>query len=139
MFVDLLKQHNLSVTAVRIAVLNAVKKHAHIDANTIYTSVQNEISTASKQAIYNNLHALVDCGIIREINPTGVAALYEFEHRDNHHHLVCRSCNAIVDVDCQGQRPCLPIKDNHGFVIDEAEITFWGICPTCQLTEKGEK
>ncbi len=136
---EILKEHKLSLTSVRLSVLRAVEKHAHADVNAIYAYVTKEISTASKQAIYNNLHTLVEHGIVREINPTGSAALYEFECHDNHHHLICRSCEQIVDVDCKENRPCLSPESNHGFVIDEAEVTFWGLCPNCQNTTKGNQ
>jgi Fur family ferric uptake transcriptional regulator len=130
---EMLKARSLSVTAVRLAVLQAIDAHAHVDADTIFSAVFKEIATTSKQAIYNNLHTLVEHGLIREIKPKGFSCLYELRVGDNHHHLVCRSCGSVVDTDCvAGAKPCLKPADMHGYLIDEAEITFWGLCPRCQ-------
>ncbi len=132
-FEDLLKAHKLSLTSVRLAVLESLEDQPHSDAARIFENVQNKISTASKQAIYNNLNTLVEHGIVREINPTGHASLYETRTNDNHHHMVCKGCNSVVDVDCEHQEsPCLSPKNDHGFIVDEAEIVFWGVCPECQ-------
>jgi Fur family ferric uptake transcriptional regulator len=134
----LLKQHNLSLTSVRLAVLEALDAHPHADANLLFEVVQRKIDTASKQAIYNNLNTLVEHGIIREIKPKGHVSLYETRIDDNHHHIVCRECNLVMDAECHGFAPCLSPAHNHGFAIDEAEVIFWGICPACQSTKKGE-
>lgn len=130
----ILKEHNLSLTSVRVAVLEALYKHPHSDAATIFDIVHGEIKTTSKQAIYNNLNALVEHGIVREIKPKGQSSLYETKVGDNHHHIICRNCQKVMDTDCHAFAPCLSPMNNHGFVIDEAEVTFWGICPTCQKT-----
>jgi Fur family transcriptional regulator, stress-responsive regulator len=128
----ILKENNLSLTAVRLAVLDALHKCPHSDATTIFTIVHKKIATASKQSIYNNLNTLVECGIVREIKPKGQPSLYETRIRDNHHHIVCKSCHKVMDTECHAFAPCLSPMNNHGFVIEEAEVTFWGICPTCQ-------
>lgn len=130
----ILKENNLSLTAVRLAVLEALHKHPHSDATTIFTIVHKKIATASKQSIYNNLNTLVECGIVREIKPKGQPSLYETRIGDNHHHIVCKNCHKVMDTECHAFAPCLSPMNNHGFVIDEAEVTFWGICPTCQKT-----
>jgi Fur family ferric uptake transcriptional regulator len=137
---NILKNKDLSLTSVRVAVLDVLKKLPHSDASTIYKQVQKKIATASKQAIYNNLHTLLEHGIVREIKPKGLPSLYETRIDDNHHHLICRHCQQIIDVDCQDFAPCLSPIDRHGFVIDEAEITFWGSCPAClnSTTNTGE-
>jgi Fur family ferric uptake transcriptional regulator len=130
----LLKKHNLSLTSVRLAVLEALEHHPHSDAAQIFKTVQSKIAAASKQAIYNNLHMLVEHGIIREIKPKGRASLYETRINDNHHHIVCKHCSYVMDADCLDYAPCLAPVNDHGFAIKEAEIIFWGICPTCQTT-----
>lgn len=130
---DLLHDHRLSVTPVRLAVLRVLDAHPHSDAEKIFGFVKEEISTTSKQAIYNNLNALVEHELLREIKPKGQSSLYERRVGDNHHHVVCRSCNAVFDTECKGCAPCIEPADSHGFIIDEAEVVFWGICPSCQL------
>ncbi len=132
----LLKKHNLSLTSVRLAVLQALEAHPHSDANRIFESVQSKISSASRQAIYNNLNALVEHGIIREIKPKGQASLYETRINDNHHHIICRNCNLVMDTDCRAHAPCLKPVHDHGFAIDEAEIIFWGTCPDCKTNTR---
>ena len=138
---NILKDHRLSLTAVRLAMLDALRAHPHSEAGHIFDVVKSKITTTSKQAIYNNLSKLVKCGIIREIQPKGRSSLYETRAGDNHHHIVCRHCQLIIDTDCLDAAPCLVPKDNHGFIIDEAEVTLWGICPSCQKlkTKKGAK
>jgi Fur family ferric uptake transcriptional regulator len=128
----ILKEHNLSLTSVRLAVLDVLHKHPHSDAMTIFEIVHKKIKTTSKQAIYNNLTALVEHGIIREIKPKGHPSLYETKVGDNHHHLVCKKCHKVMDTDCHAFAPCLSPMNSHGFIIDEAEVTFWGVCPSCQ-------
>ena len=139
----LLKQHELSLTAVRLAVLETLEIHPHSDADKIFNIVKNKIATTSKQAIYKNLNALAERGIIREIKPKGRSSLYETRTGDNHHHLVCRQCGAVRDTDCFDHAPCLEPMCNHGFKVDEAEVIFWGLCPPCQKnlikTERKEK
>lgn len=127
-----LKHHKLSVTPIRLAVLAALDANPHVEAETIFNIVKKQITTASKQAIYNNLHALVDHGLLREIKPKGQSSLYESRVDDNHHHLVCRECNLVMDTDCKSVAPCLTPSNTHGFIIEEAEVVFWGICPKCQ-------
>jgi Fur family ferric uptake transcriptional regulator len=131
---DVLKKHHLSLTPVRLAVLNVLHNTPHIDAAAVLKGVQEQIATASRQAIYNNLHTLVDHGIIREIKPKGHPSLFETRTGDNHHHVVCRSCHEVMDVDCRAQQPCLSPYHQYGYEIDEAEIVFWGLCPACQKT-----
>jgi len=137
---NLLKAHDLSLTAVRLAVLEALQAQPHSEAGHIFDLVKEKITTTSKQAIYNNLNTLVEHEIVREIKPKGRPSLYETRTGDNHHHIVCRHCNLIMDTDCFGVAPCLEPMDNHGFIIDEAEVVFWGFCPSCQkdTTRKGE-
>jgi len=128
----ILKSHNLSLTSVRLAVLEALNNYPHSEAGHIYEVVKIKIATTSKQAIYNNLNTLVAHGIVREIRPKGRASLYETRTGDNHHHIVCRQCQVILDTDCLDVAPCLEPTNYHGFVIEEAEITLWGLCPSCQ-------
>ncbi|MBF6335304.1 transcriptional repressor [Nocardia abscessus] len=128
-----LRSAGLRVTAPRLAVLNAVVARPHSDADTVAATVREALGSVSTQAVYDVLHACVRAGILRRIEPAGSSALYETRIGDNHHHLVCRSCGAVADVDCAvGAAPCLDPSDAHGFVIDEAEVVFWGLCPTCR-------
>jgi len=129
---DALRKAGLQVTAQRLAVFQAVRAAPHAIADEINESVRLEIGSISRQAVYDALNVMAEHGLIRRIQPAGSAARYE--HRvDNHHHLVCRGCGATVDVDCTvGQAPCLQTDDDHGFTIDEAEVIFWGVCPSCQ-------
>lgn len=138
-YTHLLKERNLSLTAVRLAVLEALHNYPHSDASFIFEIVQQRIPAASLQAVYNNLNALVAHGIIREIKPKGLASLYETRTGDNHHHIVCRQCNGVMDTDCAGCPPCLAPINDHGFILDEAEIIFWGVCPKCQQPKKEKK
>ena len=128
-----LRQHGLQVTAQRLAVLRAVAIRPHGTADDIEEVVCAEIGAISRQAVYDALGTLTENGLIRRIQPARSAARYEDRVDDNHHHLVCRSCGRTVDVDCAvGSRPCLDAADDHGFTIDEAEVIYWGYCPTCQ-------
>ena len=128
-----LRQHDLPVTAQRLAVLRAVSQHPHATADDLAESVRSEIGTISRQSVYNVLNVLTDKGIIRRIQPADSAALYEDRIGDNHHHLVCRSCGKTEDVCCAvGEAPCLHAHDHRGFRIDEAEVIYWGTCPGCQ-------
>ncbi|UAK34260.1 transcriptional repressor [Nocardia asteroides] len=128
-----LRAAGLRVTAPRLAVLNVVAQRPHSDADTVAATVREALGSVSTQAVYDVLHACVRAGILRRIEPAGSSALYETRIGDNHHHLVCRSCGAVADIDCAvGSAPCLAPSDANGFVIDEAEVVFWGLCPTCR-------
>ncbi len=131
--ITLLQKHNLSVTAARLAILWAVRQHPHSDADMILKQARQKAGSLSKQAVYDNLHALTQKGIIRSIQPMGHSARYEPNEDDNHHHIVCRSCGHTADIHCEmGKAPCLDPSHTHGFAIDEAEVIFWGLCPSCQ-------
>jgi Fur family ferric uptake transcriptional regulator len=126
---ELLREHGLRVTVQRLAVLRAVANHPHCTADAVAEGVRSEIGTIAKQAVYDVLGALCDKGLLRRIQPAGSAALYD-PRVDNHHHLICRTCGETVDVDCAiGKAPCLTVDTD--YVVDEAEVTFWGICPDC--------
>ncbi|HMG42491.1 MAG TPA: Fur family transcriptional regulator [Acidimicrobiales bacterium] len=128
----LLRQHGLQVTAQRLAVLRAVSDHPHSAADDIYTVVRAEIGAISRQAVYSALATLTDKGLLRRIQPAGSPARYEGRVGDNHHHLICRTCNRMVDVDCAvGDTPCLTAADDSGYEVDEAEVMYWGRCPEC--------
>lgn len=123
----------MRVTAPRLAVLAAVHGGGHLNADAIAVAARAHLGTLSRQAVYDNLHALLEVGLVRRIEPANAPALYEARVGDNHHHLVCRNCGRVEDVDCVvGHRPCLEPAATHDFVIDEAEVIFWGICPICQ-------
>ena len=129
----LLRTHGLSVTAQRLAVLRAVCKLPHSPADAIESEVRAELGTVSKQAIYDVLGALTDKGILRRVQPAGSPALYDPRVGDTHHHAICRTCGAVVDIDCAvGEAPCLTAAAGSGFEIDEAEVVYWGTCPTCR-------
>jgi Fur family transcriptional regulator, stress-responsive regulator len=128
----MLRTASLHVTRPRVAVLAAVHDHPHADTYSIIDLVRQELSGVSRQAVYDVLHALTNAGLVRRIHPRGSVARYESRVGDNHHHVVCRSCGAIADVDCAvGHAPCLTAADDHGFVIDEAEVIYWGLCSEC--------
>ena len=130
---QLLRDNGLQVTAQRLAVMRAVSAHPHATADDVSDAVRGEIGTISRQSVYDTLGLLFAHRLIRKIQPAGSPARYEDRVGDNHHHLVCRSCGQTVDVDCAvGERPCLHANDDHGYAIDEAEVVYWGICPTCQ-------
>ena len=129
---ELLREQGLQVTAQRIAVLRSVAANPHTTANDIAAAVRNEIGTISRQAVYDSLSVLAAHDLIRVIQPAGSPARYEDRVNDNHHHLVCRTCGTLVDVDCAvGERPCLEPADDWDFHIDEAEVIYWGVCPDC--------
>ena len=129
---ELLRQHGVQVTAQRLAVLQAVSTCPHITADAVAEDVRAEIGAISRQAVYDALGVLADKGILRRIQPAGSPARYEDRVADNHHHLVCRSCGRLVDVDCAvGDTPCLTAADDWSFEIDEAEVIYWGQCPEC--------
>jgi Fe2+ or Zn2+ uptake regulation protein len=128
----LLRHEGLQVTAQRLAVLRAVFDGPHSTAAEIAAIVRSEIGSVSRQGVYDALAVLTDRGIIRRIQPTGSPARYEDRVDDNHHHLICRSCGRMVDVDCAvGEAPCLTAIEDHGYAIDEAEVVYWGRCPEC--------
>ncbi len=129
---DLLRGAGLRVTRPRMAVLAAVQQHPHADTDALIGVVRQDLREVSHQAVYDVLRALTTAGLVRRIQPSGSVARYESRVADNHHHLVCRSCGRIEDVDCAVLRtPCLTASDDHGYVIDEAEVTYWGLCPDC--------
>lgn len=134
---DLLRRNGVAVTAQRLAVLRAVAGRPHATADDIAEDVRTEIGTISRQAVYNVLGVLTEKLLIRRIQPAGSAARYENRTGDNHHHLVCRDCGKTVDIDCTvGKAPCLTPADHSGFLIDEAEVVYWGICPDCLQKDK---
>ena len=127
-----LREASLYVTRPRVAVLDAVCEHPHADTYSIIGHVRERLGSVSQQAVYDALGALTDAGLLRRIHPRGSVARYESRVGDNHHHVVCRSCGTIADVDCSvGFAPCLTASDAHGFAIDEAEVIYWGVCPEC--------
>lgn len=134
----LFRRHGLRLTAQRLAVLRAVGRSPHSTADEIHTLVRADIGAASRQAVYDALGALADRGLVRRIQPAGSPARYEDRVGDNHHHLVCRRCHQLVDVDCAtGEAPCLTAADRYGYEIDEAEVTWWGLCPDCLRLQAG--
>ena len=136
-FEGLLRGAGLRVTRPRVAVLQAVHSQPHADTESIIGVVRTNLGAVSHQAVYDVLRALTSAGLVRRIQPSGSAARYEARVGDNHHHVVCRSCGAIADVDCAvGVAPCLEPSDAAGFAVDEAEVTFWGLCPDCQSTRE---
>ena len=127
-----LRAASLRVTQPRLAVLDAVRAQPHLDTQALIHAARARLGAVSHQAVYDVLRALVDSGLVRRIQPDGFDARYEARVGDNHHHLVCRDCGAIADVDCAtGAAPCLTPSADAGFVIDEAEVVFWGRCPSC--------
>jgi Fur family transcriptional regulator, stress-responsive regulator len=134
-----LREAGLRVTRPRLSVLSVLADRPHADADTIVTGARNLHPTLSPQAVYGVLKALVAGGLARRIVFAGAPALYELRVGDNHHHLVCRSCGAVADVDCAvGAAPCLMPSDTAGFVVDEAEVVFWGLCPACRVRTPAE-
>jgi Fur family transcriptional regulator, stress-responsive regulator len=132
---QLLRGAALRVTRPRLAVLDAVHAHPHADTDSIIRAARGDLPDVSHQAVYDVLRVLTDAGLVRRIQPAGSVARYEARVGDNHHHMVCRSCQDIVDVDCAtGSAPCLTASDDHGFAVDEAEVIYWGRCPTCSTS-----
>ena len=130
---DQLRANGLHVTAQRIAVLEAIGAHPHATTEQLTTIVRDELGAISRQAVYDTLATFVEQRLIRRIQPSGSVARYEDRVADNHHHLVCRRCEVVYDIDCAvGDTPCLTAADDHGFEIDEAEVVYWGLCPACQ-------
>jgi Fur family ferric uptake transcriptional regulator len=131
----LLRGAALRVTRPRVAVLSTVHQHPHADTDSIIRIVRADLGDVSAQAVYDVLRALTTAGLVRRIEPAGSVARYEARVGDNHHHVVCRSCGDIADVDCAvGDTPCLTASDDHGYVIDEAEVVYWGLCPACSTS-----
>jgi len=129
---DLLRGVGLRVTRPRLAVIRAVGMRPHADTTTVLNDVRAELETVSHQAVYDVLDALTRTGVVRRIQPAGSVARYELRVGDNHHHVVCRTCGVVADVDCAvGSAPCLSAAEDHGFTIDEAEVVYWGTCPDC--------
>ena len=134
----LLRDAALRVTGPRRAVLAAVHEHPHADTETLMAATRERLGSVSHQAVYDVLRVLTDAGLVRRFQPAGSVARYEARVGDNHHHAVCRSCGAVSDVDCAvGETPCLTASDSAGFVVDEAEVVYWGLCPACQTPSPG--
>ena len=135
---DLLRQHRIQVTAQRLAVLRAVSGHPHTTADGVAEAVRAEIGAISLQSVYDALSVLVTEGLIRRIQPAGSSARFEDRVGDNHHHLICRVCGRVVDVDCAvGSAPCLTAADDMGYEIEEADVAYWGRCPDCVDKSQG--
>jgi Fur family transcriptional regulator, stress-responsive regulator len=135
-YTEQLRAADLRVTRPRLAVLEAVHAHPHADTDTIFSAVRAELPEVSRQAVYDVLAALTSAQLVRRIQPSGSVARYESRVGDNHHHVVCRSCGTIGDVDCAtGEAPCLVASDDNGFSIDEAEVIYWGLCPDCSASQ----
>ncbi len=133
---QMLRGADLRVTGPRVAVLSAVYDHPHADTESLIGAVRRELPGVSHQAVYDVLRALTASGLVRRIQPSGSVARYESRVGDNHHHVVCRSCGDIADVDCAvGEAPCLHASDASGFTIDEAEVIYWGQCPACSTSQ----
>ena len=129
---QLLRQHGVQITAQRLAVMRAVADRPHITADDVAGVATEEIGAISRQAVYDALAVLVSKGLLRRIQPVGSAARYEDRVGDNHHHLICRLCATVVDVDCAvGSAPCLTASNDMGYEIDEADVAYWGRCPQC--------
>ena len=132
----MLRGADLRVTRPRVAVLSAVHDHPHADTESLIGAVRRDLPEVSHQAVYDVLRALTGAGLVRRIQPSGSVARYESRVGDNHHHVVCRSCGDIADVDCAvGTAPCLHASDANGFTIDEAEVIYWGTCPACSTSQ----
>lgn len=128
----MLREKSLRVTRPRLAVLSALAAHPHADVEAIAGAARAELGSVSTQAVYDVLKALTEAGLVRRIEPAGSPARFEARVGDNHHHVVCRKCGEIADVDCAvGAAPCLTASNTQGFVVDEAEVTYWGLCPGC--------
>lgn len=135
-FDGLLRSAGLRVTAIRIATMEVLAQSPHTGADQVLALVRNKLGTASVQAVYDALHALTESGLVNEIEPAGHPARYELRVGDNHHHLICRQCGRIEDVDCSvGHAPCLTPSQTHSFKIDLAEVTYWGLCASCSTQQ----
>jgi Fe2+ or Zn2+ uptake regulation protein len=138
-FRHMLQASALRVTRPRVAVLSAVYALPHADTDTIIRAVRGDLPEVSHQTVYDSLNALTAAGLVRRIQPSGSVARYESRVGDNHHHVVCRGCGVIADVDCAvGEAPCLAASDDNGFSIDEAEVIYWGSCPDCSTSRSPE-
>jgi Fe2+ or Zn2+ uptake regulation protein len=136
---DLLRTHGLRVTKPRLTVLDILTEGGHLEVDDIARRARTRLDSVSTQAVYDVLGALSRAGLARRLEPAGSPARYEARVGDNHHHIVCRGCGEIADVDCAvGERPCLMPSSVHGFELDEAEVTFWGLCPACQARRNTE-
>jgi Fur family ferric uptake transcriptional regulator len=132
----MLRVSGLRVTRPRVAVLTAVFAHPHADTDSLIGAVREDIPEVSHQAVYDSLRVLTVAGLVRRIQPAGSVARYEARVGDNHHHVVCRSCGAVEDVDCAvGETPCLVASDDRGYTIDEAEVIYWGLCSRCSTSQ----
>ncbi len=130
---DRLRERGIQVTAQRLAVLRAVDGQPHVTADGVIQAVRAEIGAISVQAVYDALALLASEGLVRRIQHSGSSARFESRVGDNHHHLICRSCGRVVDIDCAtGDTPCLTANVDHGYEIDEAEVVYWGRCPDCR-------
>jgi Fur family ferric uptake transcriptional regulator len=139
-FESILREADLRVTRPRVAVLTAVREHPHADTNAIIEAVRGDLGEVSHQAVYDGLRVLSEAGLLRQIQPPGSVARYETQSGDNHHHMVCRACGAIADVECSvGSAPCLEPPDSQGYRIDESEVVHRGLCPDCLKPEKSRK
>ncbi|MGV9711393.1 Fur family transcriptional regulator [Gordonia sp. NPDC003424] len=135
-FQEQLRAAGLRVTAPRLAVLEILHDHPHETAEYVAAGVRDQLGAVSTQTVYDVLRACAERGLLRRIEPAGSPVRYETRTADNHHHLICRSCGEIVDIDCaDGVAPCLAPDRDHGYLIDEAEVTFWGLCPTCRQAQ----
>lgn len=133
----LLRDKGIYVTAPRVAALRVVHSHPHATADDVLQAVTDEIGAVSRQSIYDTLNTLTELGLLRRIQPPDSPARYETRINDNHHHLMCRGCTLVIDIDCAvGERPCLTASESHDFIIDEAEVVYWGYCPSCQKDQK---
>jgi Fur family transcriptional regulator, stress-responsive regulator len=132
-----LRGAGLRVTAVRVALLETVRRGDHLDVEAIASGVRDRVGHVSVQAVYEALHALTAAGLVRRLEPAGGPARYEGRVGDNHHHVACRSCGVVADVDCAvGEAPCLTASDDHGYSIDEAEVIYWGLCADCSTASR---
>jgi Fur family ferric uptake transcriptional regulator len=136
---NLLRSHGLRVTRPRLAVLDVLTEGGHLEVDEIARRARATLDSVSTQAVYDVLGALSRAGLARRLEPAGSPARFEARVGDNHHHIVCRGCGEIADVDCAvGERPCLTPSTGHGFELDEAEVTFWGLCPSCQARRRAD-
>jgi Fur family transcriptional regulator, stress-responsive regulator len=132
-----LRGAGLRVTAVRVALLETVRRGDHLDVEAIASGVRDRVGHVSVQAVYEAMHALTAAGLVRRLEPAGGPARYEGRVGDNHHHVACRSCGVVADVDCAvGEAPCLTASDDHGYSIDEAEVIYWGLCADCSTASR---
>lgn len=129
----MLREQGIHVTAQRLAVIRVIAAQPHATSEVVLQGVRDEIGSISRQSVYDTVNTLSDLGLLRRIQPAGSPARYETRTGDNHHHLICRGCGRVEDVDCAvGKRPCLTASDDHGFNIDEAAVIYWGFCPDCE-------